>query len=1326
MLESMKQAAKPHDKPARGIKKPRRQAQINGEPTRLKDIPATEHEIIEYQQIHDKCEFVIEGDIIASEIKDIKNYKLLVGTLFDGEDSIVFKSFVSNYVPGMEEYYRKELKVGNRVRLQGEVTYDRFERDVVLNMKDSFSYGASFQVQRKDDAPFKRIELHAHTKMSSQDGVMDIEDYVKQAAAFGHEAIAVTDHFCVQGLPDLEHALSDLKKKENIDIKPIFGFEGNLVDEDTFKIALTDDDFDLYEKTYVIYDFETTGFSAIYHEIIEIGAVKVYKGSIIDSFSTFVKPSKPIPLEITNLTSITNDDVRGADSIDKVMVEFKKFIDGCCLVAHNATFDNSHLYENMRRLGLYEKEYPSIDTLQLARVRYSQKLKRFRLDNLAKFFNVELGQHHRAVDDASATANIFIKMLRDMLNDNITNYRNINDCIDNEEAYKLSYPSHITVLCRNEVGKKNMNKLISDSHTVHFHQSPRILKSFLDQHREGLLIGSSCYNGVVFDTAYRKGYDELLNTIKYFDYLEVQPPEVYSHMIHENGDPDTEDHIKQTIKRIIKAGKELGILVVATGDVHHVSREDLKFREIFIDAPQVGGGHHDLYGTKVGSQHYRSTNEMLADFSFLPDELAFEIVVTNTHIINEMIERFPLFPAKLFAPKDDFMNDRGIPSIKVALRQLCYDTMKSIYGENPHQLIRDRLEKELHSIITNEFSSNYYISHLLVKHSRDAGYVVGSRGSVGSSLTATFMKITEVNSLPPHYVCPKCHFTALKMTSEEKQKYGVTPQQEKLEDILQSVDSGCDLPEQRCPICGELMNRDGFDIPFETFLGFNGDKVPDIDLNFSGDYQAQAHEYCRSVFGVDHAFRAGTIGTIAEKTAYGYVKGWLERQGKTARNAEITRLAHKIEGVKRSTGQHPGGIVVVPRDIEYTDIIPVQYPADDLTSSWRTSHYDYHKFEANLLKLDILGHDDPTMIRHLMNFVEAYPDEFPFSKVEDIPLSDLEVISLFSSLNSLHITPEQIHGDTIGTTGLPEFGTNNAKEMLREIRPKTISDLVKISGLSHGTDVWTGNARDYMLGLKPGVQPIPFKDLIGCRDDIMVYLMSMGVPANASFKIMESVRKGRGVSSDFEKTMIEHNVPKWYIDSCKMIKYMFPKAHAAAYVIMALRIGWFKVHRPIYYYAGFFSRRADAFNVSVMVGGWPSINERINQLDEKIKNRTISTKETDEYSTLLLALEMTARGFSFLPIDIEKSDYRDFLVSEDKKGLIMPFSSLDSLGESTAKTIIEARKANPFTSKKDVMRRTKINNTVFEKMNQMNIFKDLPDDDELGLFNFKSNDDSLF
>ena len=766
--------------------------------------------------------------------------------------------------------------------------------------------------------------------------------------------------------------------------------------------------------------------------------------------------------------------------------------------------------------------------------------------------------------------------------------------------------------------------------------------------------------------------------------------------------------------KIIKAGQEKGKIVVATGDVHILSKEDLRFREIFINAPQVGGGVHRLYNLKnIASQHFMNTEEMLEEFQFLGPELAEEVVIDNTNKIADMIENFPLFPDKLYAPSDDFLKDRGVPSFKEAVYDLTYKKARDIYGNPIPEYINSRLKKELDSIINNNYASIYYISHLLVEHSLNAGYVVGSRGSVGSSLVAFFMGITEVNALAPHYYCPKCNFSAFKMTKEEKTRFPQTAEALALDAILQKVGTGYDLPDQKCPHCEANLGKDGCDIPFETFLGFEGDKVPDIDLNFSGEYQSQAHEFCRELFGYDNAFRAGTISTIADKSAYGYVKGYLERKGLEARHCEIARLADKITGVKRSTGQHPGGIVVIPKEIEYYDIIPVQYPADDLNSPWRTTHYDYHKFEANLLKLDILGHDDPTMIRHLMDFVEAEPEVFPFKTVEEIPLAEPKVLAIFSGLSSLGVDSSQVN-ETVGTTGIPEFGTTLSKDMLNEIRPTTVNELIKISGLSHGTDVWNGNARDYLLGLKEGNEPIPFQDLIGCRDDIMVYLMSKGLAAADAFKIMESVRKGRGVSPEQEKEMLAAKVPAWYIESCKLIKYMFPKAHAAAYVIMALRIAWFKVHRPLYYYAAYFSRRAKDFDIQTMVGGYTSIKTKVNELEEKINKKTASAKDNDIYNCLLLALEMTARGYSFKQINIFQSDWRDFLI--EGSSLIIPFKAMDSLGEATAKSITDARSEMMFTSKKDIMRRTKINTTLYERLEQINAFEGLPDDDQIGLF----------
>ncbi|MGD9604990.1 MAG: PolC-type DNA polymerase III [Bacilli bacterium] len=1290
-------------------KKPKMKAEINGPVTALKDIPASEVQLVEYNQKNGTANFVILGDVISASIQDKKGvFKIYEATIFDGTDSIIVKIFLNDKDPKLEEFYREHAFPGNKVRMYGLAEYDRFSNDIVIKVRETLGLGPSDVQKRVDQAKIKRVELHAHTKMSTQDGVMDINDYVNTALDFGHTALAVTDHFNIQALPDLYN----LTKGKNI--KPIYGVEGALIDEDKFKIAFSDEDINLKEATFVVYDLETTGLSSNYNEIIEIAAVKIKNEQIIDEFATFVKPEAAIPNYITEITNISNDDVRNAPSISAVIGDFYNFLKGSILVAQNASFDNSHLYKNLKDAKLFEKELPTIDTMQLARIRYGNKLKTFNLKSLSKFFDVDLKQHHRAINDAKATAEIFVKMLKGLFSEKIYNYQDINSSIIDERAFQNAMAMHINILSKNKKGTKNLNLIISDSHTTHFYKEPRILKKYLQAHREGLLLGSSCCNGEIFDLAWRESYDQLLEGIRFYDYIEIQPVGHYLHLFEDENLEFNQELIKKILIKIINASKECNKPVVATGDAHILNMDDYKLREIFINAPQVGGGIHKLFNKKhIASQHFMTTDEMLQEFSFLGNDLAFEIVVTNTNYIADQIEYHPLFTDRLYAPSDDFMKDLGVPSFKQAAIDLTYKRAHLRYGENLPLYILERIKKELNSIINNNYASIYYISHLLVKKSQDDGYVVGSRGSVGSSLVAFFMGITEVNSLPPHYYCPHCHFVALKLNSEEKKKYPQPHVTDLIESVLQSAGTGYDLPDYKCPVCGNNLSKDGCDIPFETFLGFKGDKIPDIDLNFSGDYQNKAHEFCRDLFGVDNAFRAGTITTIADKTAYGYVKGYLERKGVQARNCEIDRLGAKITGVKRSTGQHPGGIVVIPKEIEYSDIIPVQFPADDITSTWRTTHYDYHKFESNLLKLDILGHDDPTMIRHLMDFVEKDPQNFPFSTVDEIPFADNRVIALFSGVSSMEVDATQVH-EVVGTTGIPEFGTTLAKDMLREIRPKTVNELIKISGLSHGTDVWNGNARDYMLGMKKDVGPIDFKDLIGCRDDIMNYLLSKGLPAISAFKIMESVRKGNGVSSEFEEEMLNHQVPKWYIDSCKSIKYMFPKAHASAYVIMALRIGWFKVYRPLQYYAAYFSRRANAYDIIAMAGGYSSINLRVKELEDLIKIKKATNKEIDIYNCLILALEMTARGFTFQQIDIEKSDWRDFLI--EGNSLIIPFKAMDNLGEATAKSITDARNETMFSSTKDIMRRTKINATVFEKLSEIGAFKDLPNEDQIGLF----------
>ena len=1311
------------------IKPPKQKAAINRPATPLATLPSSQADLVEYNQKNGNQEIAIEGTILKSEViernskTDDRRFMIYQATLVEGDHAIVIKTFINLKIEGNEQYYKEKAVAGVRIKCSGYLTYDQYVRDVVFNITDLMivNDGKEELVKPVDLAPVKRVELHAHSKMSVQDSVMDIADYVSMAADYGHRAVALTDMHNIHAFPDLYEQCT------KAGILPIFGLEGELVDEDKYKIALNESDktvnLDLRDATYVVYDLETTGFSSNYNEIIEVAAAKVKNGQIVDEFSTFVKPMREIGRQITELTSITNDDVRTAPSVEEVLPAFYNFFKGCILVAHNATFDNSHLFQGLARLGIDASDTPSIDTLQLAKVRYGHgtRLKKFNLKALCQYFDVELLQHHRAINDAKATAYCFIKMLSDLFEAHIDFYDEINKCIDLEAAFELAYPTHFTILSKNEKGRKNLYEIVSDSHTTHFHKKPMVLKSFLEAHREGLLIGSGCIEGEVFDTAYNKSYEELLKVMEFYDYIEIQPVSICSVLVHRYQDKAVYGFIEDTIKKIIKAAKELGKLVVATGNVHHLRKEDLLLRKIYIDAPQIGGGVHPLKDIidNVPSMHFMNTEEMLNEFKFLGDDLAYEVVVTNTNKIADMISSYSLFPQDLFTPKDDMLKDNGVPSFEGGVREMTYTNAKKIYGDPLPKFIEDRIEKELSVILGKGYASIYYISHLLVKYSTDAGYVVGSRGSVGSSIVATFMNITEVNGLPPHYYCPHCHFVAIKYSDEEKKIYERSAEQLMFEKALQEVDTGFDLEEAVCPICGKPLKRNGVDIPFETFLGSKTDvKVPDIDLNFSGEFQAKAHEFCRTMFGKDHAFRAGTILTIADKTAYGYVRNFFERQGQVARQAEITLLADKISGVKRSTSQHPGGIVVLPKEIEFTDIIPVQYPADDMTSTWRTTHFDYHKFEKNLLKLDILGHDDPTMIKFLMDCVHAHPKEFDFSTVEDIPILDPAVFRLFNSVDSLGLTPGDVDGEDIGTTGIPEFGTKLAKDMLREAAPKTYADLLKISGLSHGTDVWNGNARDFLHGKKEGFPAIPFKELIGCRDDIMVYLVSKNVPSSDAFKIMEKVRKGKGVSTDYEREMLSYGVPKWYIESCKLIKYMFPKAHATAYVIMALRIGWFKVYKPLYYYSAFFSRRAKAFDIEAMAGGKERIALAIRDLQNKVQMKTATNKDQDVLNCLQLALEASARGVKFKQIDINSSAAYDFLVSSEDNSLLIPFSALDTLGGATAESIVAERERRPFASKRDVLNRTKINSSQLDKLSELGSLGDLPDDEDnsFGLF----------
>ena len=1264
---------------------------------------------------------VIAVPIVLNIINDAKSESGLRSADFylDALELSVSKAILKEddfYREDNKHIYEKDMAEGKKAMIRGKVGWDNFANSVVISIQSVVVFGDDTSRQRFDGAEEKRVELHAHSKMSVLDSILDIDEYVDQAVRFGHKALAITDHGNCHVLP------SFFSKAKKAGIKPIAGVEGYYVDDVNLKIALTNDDISLDDATYVVFDIETTGFSIDFCEIIEIGAVKLQNGMIVDSFSEFVKPTRKISEFITELTDITNEMVADSDIIENVIKRFKDFIEGSVLVAHNAKFDTGFIYATMKKYGIFEKEYPCIDTLELAHVLYGDTLKKFNLGQLAKSLKVDVEQLHRAIHDARTTTNVFARMLGDLLAVNIRNYNQLNGMINVDELSKLVIPKHINILVKNKVGLKNFYKIISDANTTHFNKEPRMLRSVIEKYREGLIVGSGCVNGEIFRAAFEKTKEDVEKIIDYYDYVEVQPPVVYLHLFRP--DEDEEDallKIQKAIKLIIEVAQEKGKMVVATSDAHHLVKEDARYRNIYLSVPRPsGGGLHELANCgRTVDMHFRSTTEMFDEFSFLPADIAQEIIVTNTNIISDMVEEYEIFPPKLFVPRDDYLSNIGVPSMKQALLDISNQTLRKLYGEKPPKYVQDRLDIELEKIIGNGYSSVYYISHMLIKNSNEAGYIVGSRGSVGSSFAATMMNITEVNPLKPHYRCPNCKYSAFKFTDSEKAEFGVTIDPE-IDEKLQKVSVGFDLPHQKCPICGETLIGDGVDIAFETFLGFKGDKVPDIDLNFSGEYQSKAHSFIQSVFGVDGSFRAGTISAVKDKTAFAYVRDYCKKQGIELRKCEMERIASFIAGAKRTTGQHPGGIVVVPDYIEYTDIFPVQYPpvgdpdnVGDL--KWRTSHYDYHSFESNLLKLDILGHDDPTVINALMKYVADEPEKFPFDKVEDIPISDPDVISLFSSKKALQLQGND--GDILssGTIGLPENGTDFVRGMLETIKPSTVSDIIKVSGLSHGTNVWQGNAEDLFKGSIEGYPKIPFSDVIACRDDIMLDLMKYNLPAHEAFAIMEGVRKGKGLKTSQEELMRSCGVPDWYIYSCKKIEYMFPKAHATAYVIMALRIGWFKVHRPIYYYAAYFSKRAKRLDAEVFANGKNAIRNRINEIETMIKNKSkdLTDKDRDLLTELHIALEMVLRGYSFRQIDVEKSEAVDFALAEDKKSLYLPFVAIDSLGETVAKSIVDARNERSFSSKKDFESRTNINKTQYAKLHTLGVFDNLCEDDTL-------------
>lgn len=1215
-----------------------------------------DEELVEIKQIvEEERRVVFEGYIFASEIKELKSGRsLLELKVTDYTDSILVKMF-SRGNDDAEKMSR--IKKGMWVKVRGSVQNDTFVRDLVVMAND---INEIHKEERKDTAPEgeKRVELHLHTPMSQMDAVTPVDKIIGQAAKWGHPAIAITDHAVVQAYPEAYSA----GKKHGI--KVIYGLEANLVD-DGVPIAYEEQHIPLNDATYVVFDVETTGLSTAYDTIIELAAVKIKDGKVIDKFERFANPHRPLTAKIIELTHITDDMLKDAPEVDDVIQEFYEFIGDAIVVAHNASFDIGFLYTAYQKAGIQGVKHPVIDTLELSRL-VNPTLKNHRLNTLCNKYGIELTQHHRAIYDTEATGHLLLHLLKDAKELGIEYHDDFNKFMGGEDSYKKSRPYHCTILAVNNDGLKNIFKLVSISHTQTFYRVPRIRRSDLIKHRDGILIGSGCSNGELFETMMNKSPEEAEKVAEFYDYIEVHPKSVYSQLI-DGGIVHDEWNLEDILRKLVKLGQKMGKPVVATGNVHYLHENDAIYRQILVGSQ---GGANPLNRYPLPKVHFRTTNEMLEEFAFLGPEVAKEIVVTNSQKIADMIGEVKPIKDKLYTPVIEGSNEE--------ITKMTYDMAHKIYGEKLPEIVEKRIEKELNSILGHGFGVVYLISAKLVKKSLEDGYLVGSRGSVGSSFVATMMEITEVNPLPPHYICPKCHFSEFFTDG--------------------SIGSGYDLPNKDCPECGTPLNKDGQDIPFETFLGFNGDKVPDIDLNFSGEYQPRAHNYTKVLFGEDYVYRAGTIGTVAEKTAYGYVKGYANDHNINYRAAEVDRLVQGCTGVKRTTGQHPGGIIVVPDYMDIYDFTPVQYPADAQDAEWRTTHFDFHSIHDNILKLDILGHDDPTMIRMLQDLTGIDP--------KSIPTDDPEVMAIFTGTESLGVTPEQILCKT-GTLGIPEFGTKFVRQMLEDTKPKTFSELLKISGLSHGTDVWLGNASELIAN-----NVCSFSEVIGCRDDIMVYLIYKGMDPSLAFKTMESVRKGKGLTEDMEKAMRENDVPEWYIESCKKIKYMFPKAHAAAYVLMAVRVAYFKVHFPLVYYCAYFTVRAEDFDLPAMIGGAKRIRARVEEINGK--GLDASKKEKDLLTVLELALEMCERGMSFKNVDLYKSKATEFVI--EGNSLIPPFNAIPGLGENVAKQIVKARDEGEFLSKEDLQQRGRVSKSLIEYMEQLGVLDGLPDANQLSLF----------
>lgn len=1206
----------------------------------------------------DSGKVMIDGEILATETRELKSGKILaMFNLFDGSSTITCKVFLE---AEKSKAILKRMNSAKGVKVIGTAQFDPFAKELgVIANAIVESNGIKREV-RQDNSQEKRVELHMHTQMSQMDAMTSAEDLLKRAVKWGMKSIAITDHGVVQAFPEAHKYL----EKAHPDLKVIYGVEAYLAPDTVSCISFSKGQ-DL-DATYCVLDLETTGLSFRTEKITEVGIMKVKNGEVIDEFSCFVNPEKPIPQKVVEVTNITDDMVKDAETIDKVFPKILEFVGDSILVAHNADFDIGFLKYNASQLG-YELNNTYLDTLRLAKSLFPD-FKKYKLGFIADKLGIVVEVAHRALDDVDTTVKVFNIMISMLKEKGAKTW----DDVDSLEIGKADYKSlptyHAIILAKDYVGLKNLYKLVSYSHLNYFYKKPRILKSLYKKYSEGLILGSACEAGELYRAIVAGKTDEEIEEIANdYDYLEIQPIGNNMFMVRQGVVPD-EEALRDINRKIVALGEKLDKPVVATCDVHFMDPEDEIYRRIL----QAGQGYDDC--DEQAPIYLRTTEEMLKEFEYLGEEKAYEVVVTNTNKIADMCEKIkPISPEKC---------PPHIDGCETTIKEIAYNKAHELYGEQLPQIVEERLDKELTSIIKNGFSVMYIIAQKLVWKSNEDGYIVGSRGSVGSSFVANMTGITEVNSLPPHYRCPNCKYS-------DFTDYGCL--------------CGFDLPDKDCPKCGHKLVKDGIDIPFETFLGFNGDKEPDIDLNFSGEYQAKAHKYTEVIFGKGTTFKAGTVGTVADKTAYGYVKKYYEERGVPVNNAEVLRLAQGCTGIKRTTGQHPGGIIVVPKGREIYEFTPVQHPADDPNSDIITTHFDYHSIDQNLLKLDILGHDDPTMIRMLFDLTGKDPTK--------VPLDDKETMSIFSSTKALGVTPEQIHSE-VGSYGIPEFGTKFVRGMLVDTRPTTFDELIRISGLSHGTDVWLGNAQTL---IEEGT--VTLQDAICCRDDIMIYLIKMGLEPNKAFKIMETVRKGKALKDPdkwegFKSAMKEKDVPDWYVKSCEKIKYMFPKAHAAAYVTNAFRIAWFKVHEPKAYYTAYFTIRADEFDSDIMCHGEERVKNKMKEID--LAGNGATTKDKNMYAILELVMEMYERGINFLPIDLYKSHSTKFRIEEE--GIRPPLNSIPGLGTVAAQGIEEAKKDGKFMSIDDLKIRSKVGKSVVELLEKAGCLKGMSQSNQMSLF----------